>query len=144
MATLLKDMPEKATAIQPVIAKFQGAFKVCDPVIQYAANSTTAEDNLKAAARLKAECVPALDGANHEQVKLIETLLASAAKKVDDLTVEANASILTVWVATGAGLVLGLIVAMWIGIKNISQSVGRLKVMMEKLAKGDLSLASSV
>jgi methyl-accepting chemotaxis protein len=87
--------------------------------------------------------VPALDGANHEQVKLIETLLASAAKKVDDLTVEANASILTVWVATGAGLVLGLIVAMWIGIKNISQSVGRLKAMMEKLANGDLSLAIS-
>ena len=74
---------------------------------------------------------------------MVGGLLANAAKLADQMTVDANSAIRTVWIASILGLLLGLSVALWIGIKGLSQSVGRLKHMMEKLAANDLTIAIS-
>ena len=51
MALVLKNMPEQAAAIQPVIASFQKAFTACEPVIQMAAKASSPDENFKAAQR---------------------------------------------------------------------------------------------
>jgi methyl-accepting chemotaxis protein len=138
MATILKELPEKSAIIEPTIANFQKAFAACDPAIKYAASTNTPEENLKAAQRLKAECVPPAELAIKAQVKMVDYLIASSGKVSDDLTEEANFAIRMVWISAGIGLFLGLAAALWIGIKGLSQPIARLKSVMEVLARNDL------
>jgi len=138
MAAVLKDLPEKRAIIDPTVANFQRAFAACDPGIKYAATTNTPEDNLKAAQRLKAECVPLAEQAIKAHVKMVDALIASSKKVSDNLTEEADFAIRMVWIAAGVGLFLGLAVALWIGIKGLSQPIGRLKSVMEALARNDL------
>ena len=139
MATILKDMPEKAGIIQPTIAGFQKAFAACEPGIQYAATTNTPDENLKAATRLKAECVPSADAAIQAHAKMVDDLIAGAAKIADDLTDEANSTIRTLWISAGVGLLIGLASAMWIGIKGLSRPIAELKAVMEAFARNNLS-----
>jgi methyl-accepting chemotaxis protein len=138
MATILKDLPEKAAAIEPTVANFQKAFTACDPGIKYAASTTSAEENMKAAARLKAECVPLIDTAIQAHTKMVDGLVADSAKASDELTEAADSAIRMVWISAAVGLLLGLAVALWIGIKGLSQPVGQLKTVMEAFARNDL------
>jgi methyl-accepting chemotaxis protein len=138
MATVLKDMPEEAASIRPTIDNFQKAFAACDPAIQYAASTVTAEDNLKAATRLKAECVPLVESAIQAHVKLVDDLIAHAGKISDRLTEQADASIRTVWISAVVGLLVGLAAALWIGIKGMSRPIGDLKRVMEAFARNEL------
>jgi methyl-accepting chemotaxis protein len=139
MATVLKDMPERAAIIQSTVAGFQKAFAACDPVIQYAASTNTPEENLKAATRLKAECVPSIETAFPMHTKLIDDLIAGSAKIADDLTDEANSAIRLLWISAVIGLVIGLASAMWIGIKGLSRPIAELKTVMEAFARNNLS-----
>jgi methyl-accepting chemotaxis protein len=138
MAAVLKDLPEKAAIIQSTNANFQKAFTACDPGIRYAATTNTPDDNLKAATRLKAECVPPIESAIQAQTKLVDDLIANSAKISDDLTEEANSAIRMVWISAVAGLLLGLAAAMWIGIKGLSGPIAELKTVMEAFARNDL------
>src|SRR5882724_2429332 len=140
MATILKDLPESRTLIEPTIANFQKAFMACDPDIKYAATTSTPEDNLKAAQRLKAECVPQTELAIKEHVKMVDDLIARSAKLSNDLTEQADFAIRMVWICSSIGLLLGLAVALWMGIKGLSQPIGRLKSVMEQLARNDLTV----
>ena len=108
MAQVVKDLPEKASIIGPVVADYRKAFAVCDPIIQYAAKAKTPEENLKAAARLNSECTPNIETAISEQTKLTDSLLASSAKVSDDMTDDANFAIRMVWICAGVGLLVGL------------------------------------
>jgi methyl-accepting chemotaxis protein len=139
MAEVVKNMPEKAAVIQSVNGNFQKAFTACDPVIQYSATTTTAEENMKAAQRLKAECVPLMEAAMQAQTKMIDDLIADANRISDNLTVQANSSIDTLMIAAGLGLLVSLIAAMWIGIKGLSRPITELKVVMEAFARNDLA-----
>ncbi len=138
MAQVLKALPEEAVEIEPVVANFKAAFKVCDPAIQYAATTLTPEDNVKAAVRLREECVPKIESAIQSQSKLITYHLAKVAKAAEDMTAEANSSIRMLVVASGFGLLIGLAVAMWIGIKGLSQPINQLKTVMEAFAGNNL------
>jgi methyl-accepting chemotaxis protein len=140
MASVVKDLPEKRVIIEPIIANFQKAFAACDPGIKYAATTNTADENLKAAQRLKAECVPLAESAINAQVKMVDDLIASSKKVSDDLTEAADFAIRMVWISSGIGLLLGLAAALWIGIKGLSQPIGRLKSVMETLAGNDLTV----
>ncbi|QHO75051.1 methyl-accepting chemotaxis protein [Bradyrhizobium sp. CCBAU 051011] len=139
MADVMKNMPEKASAIQSVLARFDTAFAACGPAIEYAATTTTPEENMKAAARLKAECVPLMESAIAGQVKLVDDLLADSKRVADAMTLEASASINTVLISAGAGLLLSLVGGMWIGISGMSRPIVRLKAAMEILARNDFS-----
>jgi methyl-accepting chemotaxis protein len=140
MATVLKDMPEQAGVIQPTVALFQTAFGICRPIMLAAGQATTAADNAIAAEKLKADCVPVITKAIDAQNRMVDGFLANAAKAAEQMTADAHSTIRTVWIAGILGLLLGLAAALWIGIVGISQSVGRLKVMMQKLAANDLTI----
>jgi methyl-accepting chemotaxis protein len=140
MAQVLKAIPEKANVIAPVIAGFEKMFKACDPVIRYASTTTTAEENLKAAARLKAECVPLADAAISAQGAMVDGILVEAEKASEQMAADASSSIRALFVASGIGLLLGLAVALWIGISGLSRPIAGLKVVMETLAGNDLSV----
>src|SRR5450631_4598551 len=139
MAQVLKDMPEKASLIKPVLANFEKAFLVCDPAIQYASTTRTAEDNVKAAARLKTECLPLGEQAIQSQTKMVDELLADAEKASDQMTVEANSAIHLLYIAAVAGLLVGLAAAMWIGINGLSRPIAELKTVMEAFARNNLN-----
>jgi methyl-accepting chemotaxis protein len=142
-ATVLKDMPEQGSVIQPTIAQFQAAFAACRPVMLAAGRATLAADKLVIADQLRAECVPVITKAIDAQAQMGDGFIANAVRVSDQMTVDANSAIRTVWVASLLGLLLGLVAALWIGIVGISQSVGRLKVMMQKLAANDLTIPIS-
>jgi Methyl-accepting chemotaxis protein len=139
MALVLKNLPEKAAVIKPVIVGFEKAAAACDPVIKFASMATTAEDNLKAAARLKAECVPLAETAIHAQTTMIDGLLADADKASDQMTVEADSAIRLLFIAAIVGLLLGLAAAMWIGIKGLARPIAELKTVMEAFANNNLN-----
>jgi methyl-accepting chemotaxis protein len=138
MAQVLKNMPEKAAVIEPVIANFAKAFAACSPGIEYASKTNTPEENLKAAGRLKAECVPLMEAAVAAQTKFVDGLLADADKISDEMTVQANSSIHTVMITAGLGLLVSLAAALWIGIKGLSRPIGDLKIVMEAFARNEL------
>jgi methyl-accepting chemotaxis protein len=140
MAQVLKAIPEKAAAITPVIADFDKMFKACDPVIKFASTTTTAEDNLKAATRLKAECVPLAEAAITAQGAMVDGILAEAEKASGQMAADASSSIRSLFIASGVGLLLGLAVALWIGVKGLAQPIARLKIVMEALAGNDLKV----
>jgi methyl-accepting chemotaxis protein len=140
MAAVLKDLPEKRAIIEPTIANFQKAFAACDPGIKYAATTNTPDENLKAAQRLKAECVPPAELALNAHSKMVDDLVAGSQKISDDLTEQADFAIHMVWISAGFGLFLGLAAALWIGIKGLSQPIARLKSVMEALAGNNLNV----
>ncbi len=138
IAKVRHDLPEKANALDPITTKFHRAFAACEPVIQFAASTTSAEDALKAAARLKTECDPMAIDALHDQSLLVDDLLAFTATASAELTAQTHATILTVLISVGAGLLVALAAALWIGTKGLSAPIGRLKMVMEALARNDL------
>jgi methyl-accepting chemotaxis protein len=141
MATILKDMPEKAAIIQPSIANLQRAFTACDPGIRYAATTSSADENLKAATRLKAECVPPIEAAIQAHSKMVDDLIASSARIADDLTEQANSATRMLWITAGVGLLIGLAIALWIGIKGLARPIADLKSVMEAFARNELKAA---
>jgi methyl-accepting chemotaxis protein len=141
MAQVAKDMPERSAAIQPIIANYQKAFAVCDPVIQFASKTTTAEENLKAGQRLKDECSSVIESAISEHTKLTDTLLAYSSKLSNDLTEHSNSTILAVLISTGVGLLVCLAIALWIGIKGMARPIADLKTVMEAYARNELKAA---
>jgi len=138
MATVLKNMPEKTSLIQPAIANFQKAFAACEPGIQFATKTNTPEENLKAASRLKAECVPLIEAAIDQQTKLVDELIASSDNVSDDLTKQANYTIRMLWISASIGMLAALALAMWIGIKGVAAPIGQLKNVMAAFAGNDL------
>jgi methyl-accepting chemotaxis protein len=141
IAQVVRDLPEKASIIGPVVANYRKAFAACDPIVQYAAKATTPEENLKAAARLNSECTPNMESAISQHTKLTDSLLASSAKVSDDMTDDANFAIRMVWTSAGVGLLVGLAIALWIGIKGLARPIADLKIVMEAFARNELKAA---
>jgi methyl-accepting chemotaxis protein len=139
MEQVLKALPEKASAIEPVIAQFQNAFSTCDAAIQIAAESTSAEEATAATARLKKECVPVTEAAVAKQQAIVDDLVAFASATAADLQKETTAAIVTVVVWSTAGLLISLALACWIGVFGLARPIGRLKTVMEAFASNDLA-----
>jgi len=138
MAEVMKNMPEKAALLQPVVANFAKAFTACGPIIEFASKATSSEDALKASQRLKVECTPLVDDAIQAQTQTTNVLLADAGKASAEMTVQANASINTVMLAAGLGILVSLAAALWIGSKGLARPIGDLKTVMAAFARNDL------
>ena len=82
--TVKKNMPEKAVDLERQIEQFTKAFSACKPVVQYASTTTTAEDNAKAAERIRTECNGPLQEAVNSQLQLAETMVAFAKSRADE------------------------------------------------------------
>jgi methyl-accepting chemotaxis protein len=139
MAPVAKDLPEQSTLIGLAMEKFDKAFAACQPIVEWAATVTSVEDNAKAAARLRAECEGVINEAITQQRKLGDALRELSSKRSDDLT---DTTWHTIYLSLGtlaAGLMAGLALAMFIGVKGLSQPIGRLKSVMEAFANRDLA-----
>jgi methyl-accepting chemotaxis protein len=141
MAQVMKGLPEKADTIRTVNDGFQKAFAACGPVIQYASKTTTAEEKLKAATRLRSECAPLVKTAMTSETKLINDLFAGSDKAADQAMLDSNSAIHLLFVASAVGLLLALTVALWIGIKGLARPITDLKRVMEAYAKNELTAA---
>jgi methyl-accepting chemotaxis protein len=139
MATVMQHMPEKAAEIRPVVAGFETAFEACSPAIAFASKTTSPDEASKAAARLKADCLPLVDKAIQAQAKLTDELLAEAARTSEGMTADANASIRMVLIIAGGGLFASLAAALWIGIAGLAQPIGTLMAVMDMFSKGEFS-----
>lgn len=139
MTATRQALPEHAAIMDPVFAKIRAVFPACEPAVKFAASTTSADDSLKAAARLKAECDPSARDALEDQRKLVDALIAAAAARSQALADETHGSIVTVITSATIGLLVTLIVALWIGIKGLSQPIGYLKSVMDRLARNDLA-----
>jgi methyl-accepting chemotaxis protein len=138
MASVGKNLPDQSALIGPVVAKFEKAFAACQPVVDYAATVTTPEENAKVAERMRAECESVIDSAVEEQGKLVTALLDLSNQGADELTVTTWNTIYLTFAILGAGLAIVLALAMFIGIKGLSQPIAGLKTVMEAFARGNL------
>lgn len=139
MEGILKDLPEKASAIEPVIAQFKQAFAACDSAIQFASEATSPEEANVATSRLKKECVPVTEAAIAKQQTLVNDIAAYATASAAKLKQDTSDTITTVAAASAIGLLLSLTLAFWIGIFGLARPIARLKTVMEAFAKNDLA-----
>jgi methyl-accepting chemotaxis protein len=139
MAEVSKDLPQQSTLIGPTVAKFEKAFATCQPIVEWAATVTSAEDNAKAAARLRAECEGVIQAAIDQQRGAVRALVDLSSKESAGLTDTTWHAIYVSLGTLAAGLMAGLGLAMFIGVKGLSQPIARLKGVMEAFANRDLT-----
>ena len=132
-------LPEQASSIDAAVSAVRKAFVTCGPVLSAGAAATSAEDNTKAEARLKAECEPLFEVAVQAQVKLVEGLTVYSGKVSGDLTDMSNSTIWTVLTSVAIGLLVALVAALWIGLQGLSRPIGRLNAVMDRFAHDDLA-----
>ena len=138
MARVARDVPEKADTVNAVAQKVRTIFTSCDPAIQSASRTTSADDVMKVLGRLKAECAGQIKTGLEEQVKLTEDMIAYAAKKSEELSDTTTATIRMSILAVGAGILLAIAASLFIAIKGLSQPIARLKTVMEAFARNEL------
>jgi methyl-accepting chemotaxis protein len=132
-------LPEQASAIDAAVAAVRKAFVTCGPVLNAGATATSADDNAKAEARLKAECSPLFELAVQAQIKLVEGLTAYSGTASGELTAMSNRTIWTVLTSVAIGLLGALAIALWIGLQGLSRPIGRLNAVMDRFARDDLT-----
>jgi methyl-accepting chemotaxis protein len=135
----IKEDPGRAGEIRAIGDKLKGLFAACDPVLEAGAKASTTEENAKAADRAHKECDPVMDVALEDIVKFATTTAEQVAKRKQAIGEQAATSIRTMIGVSAAGLLVGVVVALFIGLKAMSQPIGRLKLAMEGLAKNDLA-----
>jgi methyl-accepting chemotaxis protein len=111
----------------------------CEPAVRYAASVTTAEDNTRAAQRLKSECDPLVREAVQSHIKLSDDLVDYATATSDNLSEVSYSIVRTSLVAIGAGLLATIAIALWIGLQGLSKPINRLNATMAAYAQNDLA-----
>ncbi|GLR83329.1 methyl-accepting chemotaxis protein [Bradyrhizobium iriomotense] len=135
----IKEDAARAGEIRTIRDKLKGVFAACDPVLEAGAKASTTEENAKAADRAHKECDPVMDAALADIAKFAAETAEQVTKRRQALGAEASASIRTMIGVSAAGLLLGVVIALFIGLKAMSQPIARLKLAMEGLARNDLS-----
>ena len=138
LARVARDVPEKADVVNSVAQKVRAVFSACDPAIQFASKTTSQDDVTKALGRLKTECAAQIKVGLEDQVRLTGEIEAYAKQKSDELTDVTTATIRTSIIAVGAGILVSIAAALFIGIKGMSQPIARLKTVMEAFARNEL------
>jgi methyl-accepting chemotaxis protein len=131
------DLPEKTADIGRSIDSFSKVFSACKPAIEYASSTTTAEENAKAAERVRTECNGILQGAMEQQFALVDDIEAFAKTKADTQHDGATAQVRSAWIISvlaGAGAIA---VALCIGIFGIARPLGVLVGLLQRMARGE-------
>ena len=137
MVKIRENVPEEAQATDARIALAKFAFGTCGSLIK-AMVETPGEGKEKAAA-LKNQCDPLINGALQAQIMLTDALIANAAKASSALAERTDATILTVLISVGGGVLVTMAVAMWIGLQGLSRPINRLNTVMALFARNDLT-----
>jgi methyl-accepting chemotaxis protein len=134
-------LPEYVENTSHVDSLVTAAIKACAGPIDFALKTDGAEDSLKAAMRLKAECDPPLDAAITAQKQFSETLKSDALSRSDELTDRTHKTIITMLASILTGLAVGAGVGIWIAGKKIATPMLRLRNVMQSLARQELEVA---
>ena len=128
-----------ASEIRAVGDGLKAAFAACDPVLDAGAKASTPEENAKAADRAHKECDPMIDAALANMTKFAGQVADEVTKRKQAISKAASATIQTVIGVSAAGLLLGVAIGLFLGLKAMSQPIARLKLAMERLARNDLA-----
>jgi len=132
-----KSVPEKAAELEAQIEHFAKAFSACKPVIQYASTTTTAEDNAKAADRMRAECNGLLQHAVASQLQLVDNMVAFAKSRADEQHAEAAAEIRNSYILSAVSGIVAISGALLLGIFGIARPLRSLVNLLQRMAKGE-------
>lgn len=139
-ASVKAEAPNRIAEIDKSYGPVHDAISVCNPVAEFAANSSSRDDIMTAALRMKTECEPKIVMAQTALTALSGTLITAASKKTEELTDTTNSIRITVLVANGLGLVMGIALMLWIVRSGITGPLARLAGVMESLAGGNLAV----
>jgi methyl-accepting chemotaxis protein len=128
----------RATEIKSLGGQLKAVFAGCDPVLQAGAAASSTEDNAKAADRAHKECDPLMDAALERIVKFVSETSQAVSKRKEVINRDAKSATWTVMGVSAGGLLVGIVIALFIGLKAMSQPIARLKLAMEGLARNDL------
>ena len=133
-----QDDPARATEIRSIGNQLRAVFTSCDPVLQAGAAANSTEENAKAADRAHKECDPLIDAALTRIAQFVSETSQAVAKRKEAIDRDAKSATWTVMGVSAGGLLLGIAIALFIGLKAMSQPIARLKLAMEGLARNDL------
>ena len=133
-----QDDPARATEIRSIGNQLKAVFTSCDPVLQAGAAANSTEENAKAADRAHKECDPQIDAALTRVAQFVSETSQAVAKRKEVIDRDAKSATWTVTGVSACGLLLGIAIALFIGLKAMSQPIARLKLAMEGLARNDL------
>jgi methyl-accepting chemotaxis protein len=130
----------KAETISGIRSAFEQAFATCDPQILAGSRASTVEENAKVALLLQKECSPKLEA----EIKQLSIFTNATVTEVQDKAAAADraarSTIITVLILAMAGIVVGVVIALFIGIAGLARPLGALKKIMERLAQNDLAV----
>ncbi|WP_439368871.1 methyl-accepting chemotaxis protein [Bradyrhizobium sp. DASA03120] len=135
-----QDDQSRASQIKSIGDQLKAAFVSCDPVLQAGAQASSVEDNAKAAERAHKECDPVLDAALARIVQFVTDTAQATGKRKEAINRDARSATRTVMGVSAGGLVLGIAIALFIGLNAMSRPIARLKLAMEGLARNDLEI----
>ncbi|MDH2348409.1 methyl-accepting chemotaxis protein [Bradyrhizobium sp. SSUT77] len=131
------NVPEKAPDLARRIDGFARAFSACKPSIEYASTTTTAEDNAKAADRMRNECNGVLKDAIASQLELVDDMVAFSKSRADEQHAEATAEIRTSYILSAISGVAAVGGALLLGIFGIARPLTGLVNLLQRMAKGE-------
>ncbi|KJC34771.1 chemotaxis protein [Bradyrhizobium sp. LTSP849] len=134
----VQDDPSRASELKSIGDQLKAVFNGCEPVLQAGAAANSTEENAKAADRAHKECDPLIDAALERIAKFTTETAQVVAKRKEAINSDAKSATWTVMSVSAGGLVLGIAIALFIGLKAMSQPIARLKLAMEGLARNDL------
>ncbi len=132
--------PASAQQVRDVGASLKAAYAACDPVLTAGAEASTMDGNAKIAERAHRECDPVIDAALEKASKFVGASAEKVVKEKTFIKAEADATVRKEIAVAAGGLLIGIALALFMGIKSMSQPVARLKRAMERLANNDLSI----
>jgi len=133
------NLPERRDQVEAVTQAMLKAMDGCGPAITYAASVTTAEEDVKAMARLKEECVPAMTAAVKAQINLTNELTTYSAQIATDLGNRSSRTIAIILIGVGIGVLVAVLAALWIGIEGIASPIRALEGVMKSFAREDFA-----
>ncbi|QQO36986.1 HAMP domain-containing protein [Bradyrhizobium diazoefficiens] len=135
-----QDDPSRTTEIKGLSDQLKGVFAGCDPVLQAGAAASSPQENAKAADRAHKECDPLIDASLTRVAAFASDVSKAVAERKAAINRDAKSAIWTVMSVSAGGLLLGIAIALFIGLKAMSQPIARLKLAMEGLARNDLKI----
>ncbi|MEE3623475.1 HAMP domain-containing methyl-accepting chemotaxis protein [Nitrospirillum sp. BR 11752] len=139
IAGVHQNLPEWEQRLGPVDKAVQLGFAGCEPAIAVAKKAVTAEENMDAAARLKAECGPPLEKAITDFAVFNNDLLKFAAESADALKAGTRRAIRVQVSIAALSILFTLGLAFWISRAGLTTPIGALRRVMDRLAANDLA-----
>ncbi|WP_346657569.1 methyl-accepting chemotaxis protein [Bradyrhizobium sp. 149] len=132
-----QNVPEKAGEVGAQIESLKKAFAACTPAIAYASTTTNAEENVKAAERMRVECNGVLQEAVASQIHLAETMVAFAKSRADEQHADAAAEIRSSYILAAVSGISAIAGALLLGIFGIARPLTSLVGLLNRMAKGE-------